>query len=194
MAKQRLNVPRPVRDSLLDEFNHRCAVCGKERPHIHHIDETPSNNDPLNLIPLCPNCHLVDQHNPTAPIDPRKLRMFRIHKDPAILKPQFQPLFSRLLFIDSITDDQDISEIEERVKELTSFVSTLEMGPFYGEQIEKILRRRRHLYMWHLFSGPDHQTLANMKRHEQEYREQVRQSRDPVHALVVELLRYQTWK
>ena len=24
---------------------------------IHHIDGNPANNDPFNLIPLCPNCH-----------------------------------------------------------------------------------------------------------------------------------------
>ena len=50
MAKQRVNPSKAVRDSLLDEFNHRCAVCGVDRPQVHHIDENPSNNDPLNLI------------------------------------------------------------------------------------------------------------------------------------------------
>ena len=170
MAKQRVNPSKAVRDSLLDEFNHRCAVCGVDRPQVHHIDENPSNNDPLNLIPLCPNCHLVDQHNPTAPVDPRKLKLFRVYKDPAILKSQFQPLFSRLLFIDSIQDDQDVTEIEERVRELTSFVSTLEMGAFYGKQLEKVLKRPQYMYAFGLYDGPDPQTLADMRRHAQESR------------------------
>jgi hypothetical protein len=55
MRKARPSILRPIKDSVLREFNHRCAICGKERPQIHHIDENPANNDPLNLIPLCPN-------------------------------------------------------------------------------------------------------------------------------------------
>src|SRR6266852_5884563 len=92
-SKTRKAVPKATRSQVLAEFNHRCAVCGTDRPQIHHIDENPSNNDPMNLIPLCPNCHLTDQHNPTQPIDPAKLSLFRQYKDPMILTPQFHPLF-----------------------------------------------------------------------------------------------------
>jgi hypothetical protein len=191
---ERKNIPRVVKDRVLSEFNHRCAICGADRPQLHHIDENPANNDAQNIIPLCPNCHLIDQHNPTAPVDARKLLMFRLHKDPAILDSQFQPLFARLLFLDSITDDQEGEEIEARAKELVSFVSNLEMGSFYAKQIETLLKRRRHIYMWGLYEGPDQRTLAEMRKHTQEYRELVRDARDKVHALVVELLRYQAWK
>ncbi len=68
MSKQRVSIPKAVRDKILAEFNHRCAVCGADRPHIDHIDEDPSNNEPMNLLPLCPNCHLTDKHNPTSKI------------------------------------------------------------------------------------------------------------------------------
>ena len=71
MARQTL--PKAKRESILREFNHRCAICGSDRPHIHHIDEDATNNELENLLPLCPNCHLLDQHNPTSPVDPRKL-------------------------------------------------------------------------------------------------------------------------
>jgi 5-methylcytosine-specific restriction endonuclease McrA len=77
MPKDRPAIPKAVRESVLSEFNHRCAVCGEDKPQVHHIDEDPSNNDPMNLIPLCPNCHLIDQHNPTVPINARRLRLFR---------------------------------------------------------------------------------------------------------------------
>src|SRR6266540_2072934 len=40
----------------------------------------------------------------------------------------------------------------------------------------------------------DQETLAAMRKHEQEYGEQVRRVRGAVHSLVVEVLRYQTWK
>ncbi|MDQ3011542.1 MAG: HNH endonuclease, partial [Acidobacteriota bacterium] len=78
---------------MLKEFNYRCAICAIDNPQLHHIDETPSNNDPMNLVPLCPNCHLIDQHNPTRTLDPIKLSLFRKFKDPFILKSQFDPLF-----------------------------------------------------------------------------------------------------
>ena len=56
MAKVRISIPTKISDKVLKEFNHRCAKCGTDNPHLHHIDENPSNNDPLNLIPLCPCC------------------------------------------------------------------------------------------------------------------------------------------
>src|SRR5258708_3400137 len=102
-GKKKRSKPGATGEAVLKEFNYRCAVCGEDRPHLHHIDEDPSNQDSLNLLPLCPNCHLTDQHNPTARRDPRLLRLFRVHKDPTILSPQFFPLFERLLFLDDLT-------------------------------------------------------------------------------------------
>jgi len=134
MAKDRPAIPRVVRYALLSEFNHRCAVCGKDRPQVHHIDEDPSNNDPMNLIPLRPNCHLIDQHNPTVPIDPDKLRLFRRYKDPVILGAQFDPLFQRLRFLDKIEDDPaKAGEVERKGLELVAFVRVLQMGEFYSQ-------------------------------------------------------------
>lgn len=40
--------------------NHKkqCVVCGESRiVAVHHYDENHNNNDPKNLIPLCPTCH-----------------------------------------------------------------------------------------------------------------------------------------
>jgi hypothetical protein len=88
MAKERIAIPKQIREQVLVEFNHRCAVCGADRPQVHHIDEDPSNNEPLNLLPLCPNCHLIDQHNPTGGMEIPKLLLFRRFKDPAILRCQ----------------------------------------------------------------------------------------------------------
>jgi hypothetical protein len=190
---ERKTIPKPVREQVLKEFNHRCAICAADRPHLHHIDEDPSNNEALNIIPLCPNCHLIDQHNPTAPMDQRKLRMFRIHKDPLILSPQFQPLFSRFLFLDSIGDDQEGSELAARVRELISFVSALEMGQFYSKQLESLLKPKSQVYVFGL-SGEPIEDPSYLREHPQEYREQVRRARDSVHSLVIELLRYQKWK
>ena len=36
----------------------RCAACGTRRERVvHHLDENPMNNDPVNLQTLCGNCH-----------------------------------------------------------------------------------------------------------------------------------------
>src|SRR5262249_54052945 len=130
MSNKREAIPRAVRDSVLKEFNHRCGICGKDRPQVHHIDENPANNDPSNLIPLCPNCHLTDQHDPTRPIPSAKLQLFRKYKDPTILKPQFHPLFTRLQFLDNIDSIPTTHDLSRKAEELVLFVAVLEMGRF----------------------------------------------------------------
>src|SRR5215831_14957625 len=105
MKKQRPVIPQRVRAAVMREFNHLCALCGAVNPQLHHINEDPSDNDPGNLVPLCANHHITDQHNPTARVDPTKLRLFRKHKDPVILGPQFEPLFRRFRFVMTINDD-----------------------------------------------------------------------------------------
>jgi hypothetical protein len=192
-VKKRPAIPTKTRQKVLSEFNHRCAICGADRPHLHHIDEDPTHNDLLNLVPLCPNCHLIDQHNPTAQVDPRKLRLFREFKDPTILKSQFEPLFRRCLFLDFIAEDTPPAALQDSVSELVRFVGTLEMGGFYGEQINKLLKRPGNIYVWNMTTGPDSEERAKMVRHVAEYRQQVRDARGAVIALVVELLRYQKW-
>ena len=42
----------------LQHWKHECVICGFDKiVAIHHIDENHDNNDPQNLIPLCPNHH-----------------------------------------------------------------------------------------------------------------------------------------
>jgi hypothetical protein len=36
----------------------RCVVCGEDRiVTVHHFDENHFNNDPSNLVPVCPTHH-----------------------------------------------------------------------------------------------------------------------------------------
>jgi 5-methylcytosine-specific restriction endonuclease McrA len=40
--------------------NHKkiCVVCGEDKiVTVHHMDEDHQNNDPKNLVPLCPTHH-----------------------------------------------------------------------------------------------------------------------------------------
>jgi hypothetical protein len=191
MAKARIPIPAKISEKVLKEFNHRCAKCGTDNPHLHHIDENPSNNDPLNLIPLCPNCHLVDQHNPTRLVEPGKLRLFRIYKDPAILKPQFHALYIRFLFFESAETTYDIDELERKAIELLEFILTMEKGEFYAKVIGNLIlpsdlinyneSRTR-------FVGIEKKIQRGL-----EYHQQLQAVKERVYELIIELLRFQSW-
>ena len=184
---ERTKVPATVREAVLKEFNHRCAICGADHPHIHHIDEDPSNHDPANLLPLCPNCHLTDQHNPTARVDPTKLRLFRQFKDPAILCPQFDPLFRRFSFLCDLGHNTDY---EVEVDELIRFVRALEMGVFYGEQLHDLLHHSGGV--WNL-SAPEDEIERERSAVRESHYHQLQENKDMAIGLVVELTRYQGW-
>lgn len=194
MSKERVSVPRAVKDCVLREYNHRCAVCGTDRPQIHHIDEDPSNNDPLNLIPLCPNCHLIDQHNPTVPMDAGKLQLFRKFKDPTILKSQFHPLYTRLVALHD-PDSLEFMVIVSRARELCDFIAALEMGAFYSKQVKELALPEYFVESIHASEG-HREKEARIKRrleHQEGYKAQVKANYDQVVALVIELLRFQKW-
>ena len=189
----RVQIPKKVKDTVLDEFNHRCAICGCDRPHVHHIDEDATNNEIINLIPLCPNHHLSDQHNPTRKIDIEKLKLFRRHKDPAILLPEFHPIFTRSKFLKDIESNyEDINDLEERSESLIKFVSVLNMGEFYGSELRhKIGYVRANIS---IMAGKDENGLSAIEKHRKKYRDKLIENRDESEALLVELLRYQKWE
>lgn len=195
MKKARPAVPQKTRDEVLAAFNHRCAICGEDRPQLHHIDENPANNDPQNLIPLCPNCHLSDHHDPTRPIDPRKLALFRQYRDPTILTPQFEALFRRLVFLDAIGDDSDVETLKRKSEDLATFIEALAMGAFYGKQVRLLIHRGRH---GSAGSVGDPVYEASKRQAEEEwsrkYREQLCINRSAVYNLAIELLRFQDWR
>lgn len=186
-------IPNKTRDAVLDEYNHRCAICGKDRPQLHHIDEDRINNAPQNLLPLCANHHLTDQHNPTRMIEIGKLRLFRRHKDPCILLPQFDPIYRRQRFLEEVLPDRDpATSLDEAVTELVDFVRHMEKGVFYAERLEKLLADSGVS----IFSldEPEHVFAARMRKRGAEHREKVIGNRDAAQALLVEMLVYQNWQ
>src|SRR5262245_60806519 len=106
--KKRPAVSKAVSEQVLREYRHKCAVCGRHEPQLHHIDEDPTNNEPANLIPLCPNCHLQDIHAPTIPFETQKMRLFRQCKDPFILDARFDPIWTRVRFLRETPDTKGI--------------------------------------------------------------------------------------
>jgi hypothetical protein len=54
-----------LREHILKRAHYKCENpdCKAHiKPHIHHIDGDNSNNNPRNLIALCPNCHTKAHH------------------------------------------------------------------------------------------------------------------------------------
>ena len=171
----RTKIPTKIKNEVLKEFRHRCAICGgNNMPQMHHIDEDPSNHNPMNLIPLCPNCHLSDQHDPTGNVDPGILHLFRKFKDPTILSPPFHAFYRRFSFLLNI--DSDVEHItpadNSAFYDLTYFMESLEMGEYYS---------------YHLF-----RLLADGGRLLEPYF--LKTNRDEAITLLIELLRFQNWE
>ena len=190
----RLPTPKKIKDALLDEYNHRCAVCGGDRPHVHHIDEIPSHNELQNLLPLCPNCHLRDQHNPTRKIDIPKLQLFRKYKDPAILLPQFHPIYTRQAFLETVQlNDEPTDELKRQAEELIELVQSLEMGEFYGKRLTEQIGPLRRAIMMSLGGGHDPRYEQQVSEVRRDYRQKLVGNKDAARQLLVEMLRYQPW-
>jgi len=193
MASNRTAVPRAIRDHVLGEYNHMCAICGGSSPHLHHIDDDNSNHDVLNLLPLCPNHHLNDQHNPTHRIDPGRLVLFRRFKDPAILSPQFEPLYDRLRFMDDLAvESTDLETLRGRASELIAFVAALHMGDFYSGRLGELISPIDHL-LFLTTDTPQSELDQRHREHHVEYVEKIGAGRNEVLRLCAELLRYQDW-
>ncbi len=193
MAKTREAIPRTVKDLVLKEFNHRCAICAADRPQLHHIDEDPSNNKPENLIPLCPNCHLTDQHDPTRPIDAEKLQLFRQFKDPSILKPQFHPLFVRMQFLNPVDETAEVEKLANSAKEIIELVAVLKMGEFYSKLIAELIKRNYASWPRAVVKNGMATSVTEYAETEEQYISKIRNSYLGVSSLAIELLRFQQW-
>jgi hypothetical protein len=176
------------------EFNHLCAVCGRPNPQIHHIDGDHSNNERENLLPLCPNHHLLDAHSPTDPIDPLKLKLFRKYRDPAILLSQFHPLFRRMRFLLELDlEALDLKKAAAHAFELADFIGYLEIGGFYKDQISALIGWNPGPRMYALDQLPEYYNAIN-REDTAKYADQLSAGADAAVALVVELLRFQSWR
>lgn len=194
MPKTRKKIPQAVREAVLKEFNHLCAACGKPSPQLHHIDGDTTNCSPMNLMPLCPNDHLIDVHNPTKPIDYRKLQLLRCFKDPTVLEPQFEPLFRRMYFILDIERAPfDAGKADKAVRELIQFVGNLNMGQFYSKKLKHLISPPSYLLALSLNASLGSETDAALAEYRAKFQDMLLRSKDEVVALLVELLQYQNW-
>lgn len=122
MTKSSPKIPKNIKETVLKEYRHKCAICGRADPHLHHIDENTQNNSSDNLLPLCPNCHLQDIHDPTSQPDPGKLYLFRKYKDPLIIDPRFHPIYKRSRFLHDEEIRSDSRKFSFYAHELLNFI------------------------------------------------------------------------
>lgn len=193
MAKKRTSIPKQVAEAVMKEYRHKCAVCGRHSPQLHHLNEDPADNDTGNLLPLCPNCHLQDAHDPTSRPEPKKLRLFRKYKDPLILDPRFHPIYRRMKFLREPVEPPNPALYKYRANELLDFVAQFQMGGFYRGKILDLLNNPEvHFCLKRTLEGnpvTKGQVQGDSILHSAafEYRT------DQIEALVVELIRYQGW-
>lgn len=193
MAKKRPNIPKNIKEAVLKEYRHKCAICGHSEPHIHHIDEDSSNNDKNNLLPLCPNCHIQDTHDPTSSPEPRKLQLFRKYKDPLILDARFHPIYKRTEFLYSEEIRENKRLYSYYANELLEFIEQFEMGSFYRKKILGYLKNVYSRYTKKLKdegADVDNKDVINSEELKSDAHKYCAES---IEELLVEMLRYQGW-
>ena len=56
--KRNRNLSKKYRKKCFEYHEHKCCVCGENKIlDVHHYDENKFNNEPENLIPICPTHH-----------------------------------------------------------------------------------------------------------------------------------------
>lgn len=135
MTKRRTHIPSGTRSNILKEYHHGCALCRQNNPtpELHHIDNDPTNHDPLNILPLCPNCH-------RSSLDPEILSLFRTYKKREILSIEFKILYSKAAAILKLSFDDYYDYCFDLDEDLTAFVRTLKKGRYYAQKLSKFIR------------------------------------------------------
>ena len=129
----------------------------------------------------------MDTDNPTRKIETGRLRLFREWKDPAILSPQFEPLFRRLVLLQHSSGDTE--EVCGQAEDFCNFVRSLRMGRYYANRFHELIKPPLLFVL-----------TEEAKRQSEQYRiegaQLINRLNDCYAELVrlsVELLRYQDW-
>lgn len=120
-----------TREAVLDEYSHRCQVCGRRGPekgglatlHVHHIERDPDGmdeHDMENLTLLCRSCHSWF-HQQTTPADaPVEIT----EADQTVLLPQDIEILRHLAqdgptrtgdIVSGLSIDLSVSSVRERL-------------------------------------------------------------------------------
>jgi hypothetical protein len=197
MASNRSAIPKATRESVLNLFGHRCAIpsCHTPNPQLHHIDHDRENNEPENLIALCPTHHLLGQHGSHQEIKPERLRFYRIHRHPLILHRRFRPVFNRLTPLFAVSAKSNSGQVRRDISELSRFVGSLEHGDYYAKSISRLTAYETFTASFSIpMGGTVPQWYVDGKNNEiPKYLAKVAENRERIVELVVEMLDFQEW-
>ena len=134
----------------------------------------------------------------SAQITGYSLRDFSFHKrtKPSIqhaIKNESinQSLHARLKFLDNITDDSDVDKLEESAGDLISFIKDMPHGSYYAKRITQ-LTSVRGAFSYNYVDTKGLDTFrAQVEESNKSYRQQLREARAEVYALIDELSRLQ---
>jgi len=129
-----------LKNTIRERDNYMCQVCGKNNKSldrklcVHHIDYDKKNNDPLNLISLCDNCHGLTLAVSTQPewkkILQRKIKKYSDAVNGKILHKISKTKHSKnFVFLPDNLKSMSEKEIET-ILELNPFVK--EINRHYG--------------------------------------------------------------
>ena len=173
VQKKRTRIRDKTRVAVLKEYHHKCAFghVNPPAPELHHIDGDPSNHDPLNILPLCPNCHSQN-------LNPRMLSVFRKYKKREIFSAEFENLLRKADAILNLPADQYYGFCVRPGEDLVAFVRQLKQGKYYAPRIGELIR-----------AMPEQETLA-LEEHEAFHKDRC----EDILSLIIELLSFQGWK
>jgi hypothetical protein len=205
----RKRVPLALRTAVAKEFNNECATCGEHAgTQIHHIDENPGNNDALNLIPLCPTCHDIHIHGPSSRVTRPMLRLFRAHKDLALLTQNFRSVQERMAFLETPeayakAEADELWTLADAMEDLCGFIQLQPKGEYYARRLRKLLRAEEPASALDLKIGVQYYDAEPEERAKEMEAEVIEENlrvvtnlksvRADVERLVVEFVRFQDW-
>lgn len=197
MKQKRPSIPKATQELVLEEYQHRCAIpiCNVAKPQLHHIDLDNTNNDPLNLIPLCPTHHLLGQHGTQPTFTPTLLKFYRIHKHSLILHPRFMSIFKRLEFLENVSSKSNATEVRKSMGDLIKFIRSQGNGDYYASTIGRLTAYEPFIASVSIpYGGSLPQWYINGMNNEiPQYLEKIQKNRDEVVKLIIEFLDFQNW-
>ena len=97
----------------------------------------------------------------------------------------------RFLFFESSEGQYNIDELEDKAIELLEFILTMDKGEFYVRAIGKIILPKDLIYYNEShtrFASPEEKVQRGL-----DYYRHLQAAKERVYALIIELLRFQSW-
>lgn len=102
-----------------------------------------------------------------------------------------ESIYTRLRFLDTIGNDSDADELETAANDLVRFIEKIPQGSYFLVKIGELTRRPSISFAYSYGGRTKNDASPDMKEHSRNYRQQLRDARDEIYALVDELLRLQ---